>query len=205
MSFLLIQAHMWLEISKSYSSRTFHVISAKLYEGIAYYGGCRPLLFLEIWPAVKITVAFWNFHMGVNGKSAISWKRLLVERNGWKSETHGARTCICRVLFMSDSLSSGWGHSVHLAKLLLAISKGYYSHSFSPFQPNFMAGMAIWGWGGGVGWGWMLLFWRSAKLQKNIWHFEIFVNTWPAHDHMLVEISLRYASYNFYAISAILC
>ena len=39
--------------------------------------------------------------------------------------------CICTVLFMSESLSSVWGHSVHFAKfLILKLSKGYCSHTF---------------------------------------------------------------------------
>ena len=41
-------------------------------------------------------------------------------------------TVLCRVLFMSDSLSSVWGHSVHFAKcLMLTFSKGCCSLSFN--------------------------------------------------------------------------
>ncbi len=40
-------------------------------------------------------------------------------------------TAYVGVLFMSDSLTSVWGHTVHFAKfLMLRISKGYSSHSF---------------------------------------------------------------------------
>ncbi len=46
--------------------------------------------------------------MGVNGKilkRAISWKWLIIERNGWKLGTRGSLYCICRAFFMSDSLT----------------------------------------------------------------------------------------------------
>ncbi len=72
--------------------------------------------------------------MGVNGKivkCVIFWKRLAVERNGWKFGIRGAtcRKCICRVLCISDS--PVWGHSVHFVKFsILRFSKGYCSYSF---------------------------------------------------------------------------
>ncbi len=47
--------------------------------------------------------------------------------------TQGAMYCICtcRVLFMSDSLSSVWGHSVHFAKFrMLRFSKGTLKRSY---------------------------------------------------------------------------
>ena len=58
--------------------------------------------------------------------------------NGWSYSETGENlglvvlcTVLCRVLFMSDSLSSVWGHSVQFAKcLMLTFSKGYCSLSF---------------------------------------------------------------------------
>ena len=50
-----------------------------------------------------------NFNMGVNlinVKCAIIWECLIVRRNGWKFGTRGPRICTCRVLLMSDSLTS---------------------------------------------------------------------------------------------------
>ena len=50
-------------------------------------------------------------------------------------ETLGPMYCICGVHFVSDSVSSVWGHSVHFAKfLMLGLSKGYYSHNFHPIS-----------------------------------------------------------------------
>ena len=37
---------MWLEISKRYSSYSFHPMSAKRYEDIGYYGGIQVITFL---------------------------------------------------------------------------------------------------------------------------------------------------------------
>ncbi len=43
--------------------------------------------------------------------------------------------CICGVYFMSDSLSSVCGHSVHFATFtILRFSKDYYSHTFHPIS-----------------------------------------------------------------------
>ena len=73
----------------------------------------------------------------------ISWKRLIVERNGGTFGIHRPMYCICRVLFISDSLSSVWRHSVHFAKFpMLGSSKGYCSQIFH-FQPNFIARMLV--------------------------------------------------------------
>ncbi len=80
-------------------------------------------------------MALWNFNMGVNRKNvkcAIFWKRLTIGQNRWKFVTHSHMYCICRVLFVSDSFSSVWGHSVYFAKFPMLCSKGYCSHSFHP-------------------------------------------------------------------------
>ncbi len=55
----------------------------------------------------------------------------IIERNGRKFGSRGPVYCMCRELFMSHSLSSVWGHSVHYAKCsMLRFSNGYCSHSF---------------------------------------------------------------------------
>ncbi len=80
----------------------------------------------------------WYFEIGVNGKivkCAIYWKRLVVERNGWKFGSRGRRKVMCRVLVVSGHLSSICGHSVRYANfLILTFSKGYCSHSFHPIS-----------------------------------------------------------------------
>ncbi len=114
----------------------FHPIPAKFYEVIGYHGGI-PLLGNQ--PSFKKKMwALWNFNMGVNGqilKCAISWKRLIREGKGWKFGTHTGRKCIYRVLFLSDSLSLIWGHSVRFAKFLMF--KIFKSHLLPQFSSNF--------------------------------------------------------------------
>ena len=44
--FFLAQDHMGLEISKRYSSYSFHSISAKPYEDIGYHSGIQAVTFL---------------------------------------------------------------------------------------------------------------------------------------------------------------
>ncbi len=70
------QDHMGLEISKHYAY-SFHLISAKLYENIAYHGEYRMLLFFPI----KKSVAQKKIFMGIN------WKIVPVNvqylENGW--------------------------------------------------------------------------------------------------------------------------
>ncbi len=42
---------------------------------------------------------------------------------------------LCRALFMSDSLSLVWGHSVHCAKFrMLRSSKGHGANTFHPIS-----------------------------------------------------------------------
>ena len=95
---------------------------------------------------IKKNVALWNFNMGVNGKiikCAISWKRLIVDRNGRKFGTRSNTMHIYRVLLMSDSLSLVWGQSVHFAKLLMwTFSKKLLLPPFSfNFHLNFRESM----------------------------------------------------------------
>ncbi len=144
MNFLLTQDHMGLEISKRYSSYSFHPMSIKLNDYICYHAWMQGIAFHGIWPSVKSFVALWNFNLADNRKiikCAISGKQLAVERNGWKFGTHSPRNSLCRVLFGSGHLSSVWGH-VHFAKFpMLRFSKGYCSHTFHPIcfgvLPNF--------------------------------------------------------------------
>ncbi len=46
MKFFLTQGHMGLEISKSYSSHSFHLMSAKLYEDLGYHARIQAVTFL---------------------------------------------------------------------------------------------------------------------------------------------------------------
>ena len=48
---------MGLEISKRFSSYSFHLMSAKLYEDISYHGGIQAITFLGNWPSFKNVVA----------------------------------------------------------------------------------------------------------------------------------------------------
>ena len=49
--------------------------------------------------------------------------------------TRGPMFSICRVLFLSDSLSSVWDHSEHFAKFsMLRFSKAYCSHNVHPIS-----------------------------------------------------------------------
>ncbi len=125
-------------------------------------------------------------------------KWLIIEQNGWKFGPHCPRKCICiGFIFVCNSLSSVWGHSVHFAKFSMGrFSTGYYSHSFIQFQPNFMINMLVKGEYRLPGY---YLFWWSAKKLKILWQFEIFVST---GGYMGLEISKRYSSCRFHLISA---
>ena len=48
---------MGLEISRRYFSYSFHLMSAKLYEGISYHGGIQAITFLGNRPSFKNFVA----------------------------------------------------------------------------------------------------------------------------------------------------
>ncbi len=49
-----------------------------------------------------------------------------------KFGTRGPRYYVCRVRYMSDSLSSVWGRSVHIATFLMLRFSKRYSYSFDP-------------------------------------------------------------------------
>ncbi len=132
MKFFLTLEHMGLEISKRYSSYSFHPMSVKRYEDIGYYGGIQAITFVGNRPIV-IFKKMWYFEIWEsNLKCGISRKRLIIERNGRKFGTRpGPKVHICRVLLMPDSLSLVWGHSVHFAKFpILRFSKRYLSNNF---------------------------------------------------------------------------
>ena len=127
---------MGLEISKV-SSYSFHKISVKLYVDITCYGGIRAITFLAISQVLKFLCHFQILTWESMGKS------LTVQylENRWctakRIKNLGAINsyCTCGVLFMSDSITSVWGHFVHFAKFpVLRFSKGGYSRSFSPIS-----------------------------------------------------------------------
>ncbi len=146
MNFLLTQDHMGLEISKCYS-HSFHPISAKPYDGIGYHSGIQTVTFVGNRLSVKILWQLWYFKLvviGKNVKCAVSWKRMIVERTGWKFGTWGLRSSICGVLFMSDSLSSGRDHSVNFPEFpILRFQKATSPRVFLQFQPNIRESMVI--------------------------------------------------------------
>ena len=72
---------------------------------------------------------------------------------------------------MSDSINSVWGHSVAFAKF--PISRFSEGHSCHNFQRISIKRHGKYGSQCGIQ---TNAFWRSAKL-KQIWHFEIFLNT----------------------------
>ncbi len=55
-----------------------------------------------------------------------------------KIVTRGPRNCICRVVFMSDALSSVWGDLVCFAKFPMLYSKGYCAHIFHPILQKYI-------------------------------------------------------------------
>ncbi len=58
-----------LEISKRYSSYSFHPISAKIYEDIGYHGGIQAVTFRGNRPSFNNHFCgILKFKMGVNGK-----------------------------------------------------------------------------------------------------------------------------------------
>ncbi len=90
------------------------------------------------WANLKKNVSLWKFNMGVNWNiltCAISWRRVIVDRNRWKFEIHGLKVYMRGVIFISDCLSSHWGHLVHFAQfLILRNSTSYFSTAFIQFQ-----------------------------------------------------------------------
>ena len=93
---------MGLEISKRFSSYSFHMMSVKLYEEITYHDGIQAITFLGNQPSFKT----W----GSMGKPKM-WNISKDEKFG----TRGTTVHIGRVLFMACCLGLVWGHSVHFA------------------------------------------------------------------------------------------
>ncbi len=78
-----------------------------------------------------------------------------------KIVTRGHRNSIFRVLFMSNSLRSIWGHSVYFANFrCYDFQKSTALTVFIRFQPNFLQKECHRGGGGGTGY---YILWRSAK------------------------------------------
>ncbi len=117
---------LWLQ-DKFYGQLPFHHIS-RLFSFINIFYECLGDLL-----KIKNCATLWNFNMGVNGKILkyiIFLKQLIVEQKGLKCGTCSPMYCICRVLFMSYSFSSIWGHPLNFAKFPAAPT------IFIPFQPN---------------------------------------------------------------------
>ena len=103
-------------------------------------------------------------------------------------QLHFPRNCICRVLFMSNCLSSVWGHLVHFAKFpMLRFQKATAPTVFTQFQPNFIVNMLVM-----RQYGLLLFFSWNDKNSKFYGTLEICVNTGPYG----LEISKHY-SYSF--------
>ncbi len=122
---------------------------------------------LLICQKLKKNVALWTFNMGVNGKilkCAISWKRLIVERNEkkWNSGSY----------VMSDYLSSVWGHLVHFAKC--AMLKIFKRLLLPQFLFSFNQNCYKYVGHDGID---AITFLAICQNLNILWHFKIFVNT----------------------------
>ncbi len=60
---------MGLEISKRFSSYSYHLMSAKLYEDISYHGGIQAITFHGNWPSFKKIMALQILTWESMGKS----------------------------------------------------------------------------------------------------------------------------------------
>ncbi len=99
LKFFSTQDHMGLQLSKRFSSYSFHLMSAKLYEDISCHGGIRAVTFLGNQPSF---VALWILTCESMGKPKmwiLSRKWLMVERNRRKFGTRCTTVHICRVLW----------------------------------------------------------------------------------------------------------
>ncbi len=145
-------------------------------------------------PSFTKSMALWNFNMGVNGeilRCGISWKRLIVERRGWKFGTRRPRNIMCSVF-------SGQFCTVSFAKfLMLRFSQGCCSHSFHPISTKLHGKHGIQGAIQAVTFFFFLGGGGDIPKLKIWWHFEIFENS-----HMGLEISKCYFPYSFHLISA---
>ena len=134
---------------------------------------CKAITFLGNRPQF-LSVAIWNFNMGVNGKivrCGMPWKRLIVEGNG-KFVTQGSSVYIWGVLFMSTLLKFGWGHSVQFSKFpILRFWKHYlFNIAKLPF------------------------YWLSLKWKKKCFHLRLseqkdnFCNFWQIAKKVIAYI-----------------
>ncbi len=130
-----------VEISKRYSSYSFHPVSAKLYEDIGYHGGIQAIAFLGNWPSFEILTwesmqktKIWNISKTADRRA----KRLKIGDSGYYT-VH-----IWRLLLMPGSLTLVWGHSVHFAKFpILQFIKLFSSPNFRRIHPNFIQSILI--------------------------------------------------------------
>ncbi len=124
---------MELDISTRYSY-SFNPISSNFMTTLATMRQCRLLLFLAI--------DFYKFCGTLKFSLRSQWENPKIcnilktaDRKATRTKifvTLGPKNCLCRVLFVSDSLSLVWGHWVHLIAefTMLRFSKGYCSPSF---------------------------------------------------------------------------
>ena len=139
--------------------------------GVGNFNATPPTVFIQSQPNVMRPLLWRNAGYYLRFKKcnieilkyAISWKRLAVERNGQKLGTRASMYCTCRVPFMSDSVSSFWGHSVHFAKFPTSIFLKGTPPVFIQFLPNFMKGMVI-----RREFNLTATSWWSAKLKQNM-------------------------------------
>ncbi len=129
---------MGLEISKRYSSYSFHSMSTKLYEHIGCHGGIQSIAFLGNRPTLKNCGTLKCLHGSQmeNLKCGITRKWLIVERNGRTFGTHCTTVHIYRVLFMRCTLQNFRFYDFR---------KATPSTVFIRFQPNFIQNIIITG------------------------------------------------------------
>ena len=178
MKFFSTQDHMGLEISKRFSSYSFHLMSAKLYKDISYHGGIQTITFFGNRPSFKNFVVLWNFNMGSqweNLKCGISRKQLIIDQNGRKFGTQGSVVHIWKVLLMPNSFSLVWGHSVHFRCnfQFYHFQKLHSSPNFHQIHPNFIQSIIIIQ---------AVTFLAIGQKLPKLWHFEIFFK----QDHMVL-------------------
>ncbi len=126
---------MGLEISKRYSSYSFHLVSAKLYDDIGYHGGIQAITFLGNRPSLKASWHFETLTLESMGKANMWNISKMADHRAkqpkmWDSGSYSA----CRVL-----LSFVWGYSVQFAKFpILQFLKLCSSPNFHPIHQNFI-------------------------------------------------------------------
>ncbi len=113
----------------------------------------------------------WNLAWETMGNHKMwnDWKRLIIERNGWKFGTRGPRNSICMIRFGSGLFSSLWGHSMHYAKFLVFRFQKVTAPTVFIQLTKLCGKHANHGWIQDI----MLFF------VLYLWHFKMFVNTGP--------------------------